>query len=139
MAETAAARESESTASFRTDLEGTRRLLKAVYGLFPIVAGLDKFANVLANWPEFLPAMVGSALPVDPQVFMYLVGVIEIVAGVIVLSRYTAYGAYVVAAWLVSIAAVQVIAGNYDIAVRDVWIAVGAIALARLYAASSRS
>lgn len=135
MSGTTARPDSESTLGFHADLGGTHRLLKAVYGLFPIVAGLDKFTNLLVTWTELLPAAIGSLLPVEPLVFMYVVGVIEIVAGLVVLSRYTEYGASLVAAWLVSIAVVQVVGGNYDIAVRDVWIAVGAIALAQLDAA----
>lgn len=135
MSGTTARSDSESTLGFRADPTGTHRLLKTVYGLFPIVAGLDKFTNVLVTWTELLPAAIGSSLPVEPFAFMYVVGVIEVVAGLIVLSRYTEYGAYLVAAWLVSIAVVQVVGGNYDIAVRDLWIAVGAIALAQLDAA----
>lgn len=122
------------TSPVRGDLEQTWRLLWAVYGLFPIVAGLDKFTNLLADWTDFLPSVIGGAIPVSPQVFMYLVGIVEIVAGIVVLWR-TEYGAYLVAAWLTAIAVVQIIGGNFDIAVRDLWIAVGAIALAQLTAA----
>ena len=121
------------------NLTQTHRLLKIVYGLFPIVAGLDKFANAMATWTAFLPAAIESMLPVEPAVFMVLVGVIEIAAGLVVLSKYTEYGAYLVAAWLVAIAATQIAGGNYDIAVRDLWIAVGAIALAQLSAARDSS
>lgn len=120
---------------FRGNLAQTRRLLKVVYGAVPIVAGLDKFANVLVTWTDYLPAAFGGVLPLDPVSFMYVVGVIEIVAGVIVLTRYTERGAYLVAVWLVAIAGTQVVAGNYDIAVRDLVMSVGAVALAQLTAA----
>lgn len=133
MAETAT-ESGARTSTVRGDLGQTWRLLWVVYGVFPIVAGIDKFTNLLADWTDFLPSVIGGALPVSPQVFMYLVGVIEIVAGIIVLWR-TEYGAYLVAAWLTAIAVVQIIGGNFDIAVRDLWIAVGAIALAQLTAA----
>lgn len=133
MAETATDADT-SKSTVRGDLGQTWRLLWVVYGLFPIVAGLDKFTNLLADWTDFLPSVIGGALPVSPQGFMYLVGLIEIVAGIIVLWR-TEYGAYLVAIWLTAIAVVQIISGNFDIAVRDLWIAVGAIALAQLTAA----
>lgn len=132
MSETTTRSDTTLAGSVRSNLTQTHRLLKLVYGLFPIVAGLDKFANVVTTWTALLPAAVENALPVEPIVFMAIVGVIEIVAGLVVLSRYTEFGAYLVAAWLVTIAATQIAGGNYDIAVRDLWIAVGAIALAQL-------
>lgn len=133
MAETAT-ESGTGTSTVRGNLEQTYRLLWVVYGLFPIIAGLDKFTNLLAEWTDFLPSVISRVLPVSPQVFMYLVGIVEIIAGIIVLWR-TEYGAYLVAAWLTAIAIVQIIGGNFDIAVRDLWIAVGAIALAQLTAA----
>lgn len=135
MAETPTQNERIESVGFRDNTQRTQQLLRIVYGLFPIVAGFDKFANVLAEWTTFLPPVLGELLPVAPQTFMYAVGVIEIAAGLLVLWR-SEYGAYVVAAWLVGIAVVQVIAGNYDIAVRDLWIAVGAVALALLSTAT---
>lgn len=132
MAETA--REPGAATSSTETVAQTRQLLWIVYGVFPIVAGLDKFTNLLADWTEFLPEVIVGLLPVDPQVFMYAVGAVEVVAGLLVLWR-SEYGGYVVAAWLAGIAVTQVIGGNYDVAVRDLWIAVGALALARLSAA----
>lgn len=137
MGETSGRTETVAT-GLRGNVERTRELLRLVYGLFPIAAGADKFTNVLADWTAFLPVAVVDLLPVEPQLFMYVVGVIEIVAGFVVLWR-TEYGAYLVAAWLTAIAVTQVIGGNYDIAVRDLWIAVGAVALAQLAAAESAS
>lgn len=135
MAETQTSTSESAVSRYRGDLTVTRQLLVVVYGLVPIVAGLDKFANVLADWPSYLPEAIATALPVEPQVFVYAVGVIEIVAGIVVLVGFVEYGAYLVAAWLVAIAGTQVLAGNYDIAVRDVVMAVGAVALAQLEAA----
>lgn len=135
MSETSTRTDSTRVASFRGNLGQTRILLKIVYGVVPIVAGLDKFAGVLTTWTDYLPAVIANVLPVEPMLFMYVVGVIEIVAGVLLLTRYTEQGAYVVAAWLVAVAATQVLAGNYDIAVRDLVMAVGAVALAQLTAA----
>lgn len=132
MSETTAQSDPSAVARFRGNLEQTHLLLKLTYGLVPIVAGLDKFTNLLASWSEFLPAAIAGVLPVEPMVFMYVVGVVEIVAGVLVLTRYTEYAAYVVAGWLVAVALTQVGGGNYTIAVRDVVMAVGAVALAQL-------
>lgn len=125
--------------AFRGNLERTRLLLQIVYGVVPIVAGLDKFTNLLVTWTDYLPTAAASALPVEPRLFMYVVGVIEIAAGLVVLSRYVEYGAYVVAGWLALIAIAMLVGGNYDIAVRDVVMAVGAIALAQLVAAEKAS
>lgn len=135
MSETTAQAESTTVAGYRGNVDATRRLLKVVYGLVPIVAGADKFTNLLTTWTELLPAAIAGALPVEPTVIMYVVGVVEIVAGVVVLSRYTEEGAYLVAAWLAAVAVTQVVGGNYDVAVRDLVMAVGAVALAQLEAA----
>jgi len=129
------ATETATDTGFRGDLDQTRLLLRVVYGLVPIVAGVDKFTNVLATWTDYVPAAVAGALPMEAQVFMYLVGLVEIVAGLVVLSRYTEYGAYLVAGWLTAVAVVLVVGGNFDVAVRDLVMAVGAVALAQLVAA----
>lgn len=129
--------QSTTESTFRGDPDRTRLLLRIVYGLVPIIAGIDKFTNLLTTWTDYLPSAIVAVLPVEAQVFMYVVGMIEIIAGVVVLSRYTEYGAYLVAIWLTVIAITQLIGGNYDIAVRDLVMAVGAIALAQLDAATN--
>ena len=134
MAEQTTETRTATRTGFRGNLEGTRLLLRVTYGLVPIVAGLDKFANALADWSAYLPAVMAGALPVEPQLFMYVVGAIEVVAGLVVLSRYTEYGAYLVAGWLTALAVVLAVGGNYDVAVRDLVMAVGALALAQLVA-----
>jgi uncharacterized membrane protein YphA (DoxX/SURF4 family) len=107
--------------------------LRLAYGLVPIVAGLDKFTNLLARWTDYLSPFATRVLPVAPSTFMHVVGVIEIIAGIIVLTRYTRYGAYIVAAWLILIALNLLVTGHYfDVAVRDVVLAIGAFVLARL-------
>lgn len=110
-------------------LQRTRTMLTLTYGLVPIVAGLDKFANLLTNWADYLSPLVAGMLPVAPTTFMGLVGVIEIVAGIAVFVR-TREAAYVVAAWLTLIALNLLVAGQFDVAVRDVVMAIGAVALA---------
>lgn len=108
-------------------------VLRIGLGVGPILAGLDKFSNLLANWEMYLSPLVPSLLHIEAGTFMRLVGVIEIAAGVLVLTRYTRYAAYVVMLWLIGIALNLVSQGAYfDIAVRDLEIALGAYALARL-------
>jgi uncharacterized membrane protein YphA (DoxX/SURF4 family) len=104
-------------------------LLKWTYGLVPIVAGADKFTNLLTDWDKYVAPVVADILPFTPQVFMYIVGVIEIVAGVLVLIK-PKTGSLVVSLWLVGIAVNLLLTGQYfDIAVRDIVMAIGAFSL----------
>lgn len=108
------------------------QLLHVAFVIAPLVAGIDKFFHVLTNWDKYLAPQVASALPISAHAFMSVVGVIEIVAAVIVLVR-PRVGAYVVAAWLVGIIANLILTGGYlDVALRDVGLFLGALALARL-------
>jgi len=106
--------------------------LKLTFGIVPIVAGLDKFTNILTNWPDYLGASFKSMLPMDAGTFMKVVGIIEIIAGIIVLLR-TLVGAYVVMAWLICIALQLILFTHYyDVAVRDPVMAISAFTLAQL-------
>lgn len=109
-----------------------QQILKYTYGLVPIVAGADKFTNLLTHWEDYLAPSITKMLPFSASTFMSIVGVIEIVAGVLVLIR-PRIGAYVVMAWLIAIA-LQLIIGQhyYDVAVRDLVMAIGAFSLAKL-------
>jgi uncharacterized membrane protein YphA (DoxX/SURF4 family) len=107
--------------------------LRIVFGVIPIVAGLDKFTNLLVDWSKYLAPFIAHMVPA--RGFMMAVGVIEIVAGLFVLfSPWTKIFATIVGLWLLGIALDLVIAGFYDIAVRDVAMAVSAFCLARLTA-----
>ena len=107
-------------------------LLRFTFGLVPIVAGLDKFTDLLTNWDMYLHPGIASMLPFSAHTFMQIVGVIEIIAGILVLAR-PAIGGYVVSAWLVCIALTLIASGKYlDVAVRDLVMAIGALSLARL-------
>jgi uncharacterized membrane protein HdeD (DUF308 family) len=106
-------------------------ILLFTYGLVPIIAGLDKFVHLLADWEIYLSPAALSIIPFEGHTFMILVGVIEIVAGIIVFVK-PKIGAYVVMGWLVAIAINLVLARYYDIAVRDLSMAVGALTLAKL-------
>src|SRR5262249_6381257 len=109
--------------------------LRVLFGFVPIAAGLDKFFNFLTNWEAYLNPLTTKVIPVSPATFMHLVGVIEIIAGVVVLSRLTKIGAYVVTAWLAAIALNLLTMGKFlDIAVRDLGLAVAAFSLAQLTA-----
>lgn len=106
--------------------------LRVTYGIVPLLAGLDKFFNILADWPTYLPSFAAELLPVSPSAFMMLVGVIEIIAGLAVLTTLTRLGAYIVMGWLACIAMTVIAAGYYDIAVRDLVMAVGAYTLGQV-------
>jgi len=110
--------------------------LRIALGLGPILAGLDKYFNKLADWQMYLSPVATKVVPVTPATFMHIVGIIEIIAGIIVLTRWTKFGAYLVMAWLLAIAINLVTTGMfYDLAVRDIEIAVGAFALTQITAA----
>ena len=110
-----------------------RSVLKIGLGVGPLVAGIDKFFNKLADWGMYLSPLATKVVPVSVPTFMHVVGVVEIIAGVIVLSRWTRLGSYIVMLWLLGIAVNLLTLGMfYDLAVRDVEIAIGAFALAQL-------
>ena len=106
--------------------------LRTTFVVAPILFGLDKFANLLTDWPRYLAPWINDIVPGTAQQAMYAVGVVEIVAGlaVAVLPR---YGALLVAAWLVGIIVnLLTIPGFYDIALRDFGLLVAALAMSRL-------
>jgi len=113
--------------------------LRLALGLMPITAGIDKYFSNLADWGMYLSPYATKVVPVSTAIFMHLVGVVEIIAGIIVLSRWTKIGSYIVMVWLVTIAANLMTTGMfYDIAVRDLEIAVAAFTLAQLTAGTRR-
>jgi hypothetical protein len=107
-------------------------LLKVTFGIVPIVAGFDKFTNLLTNWEKYIHPGIESLLPFSPHIFMMITGVIEMAAGIMVLIK-PAIGGLVVAAWLTLIALTLLAGGNFlDVAVRDLMMAIGAFSLARI-------
>jgi uncharacterized membrane protein YphA (DoxX/SURF4 family) len=109
------------------------RTLRLLFGVVPIVAGLDKFTNLLVYWPKYVAPALARVLPMSSHTFMLAVGVIEIVAGLaVLLSPWPRTFGYVVAAWLTGIAINLIAAGYFDIAVRDLVMAVTAVSFARL-------
>jgi uncharacterized membrane protein YphA (DoxX/SURF4 family) len=107
--------------------------LRIALGAAPFLAGLDKFFNLLTNWTMYLNPLALRVVPVAPGTFMRAVGVVEMIVGIAILTRWTRLGAYVAAAWLVGIALNLITMGAFfDVAVRDLLIAVAAFSLARL-------
>lgn len=107
-------------------------ILKITFSVVPVVAGLDKFTDVLVNWDMYLHPGIASMLPFSVHTFMQIVGVIEIIAGFLVFAK-PAVGGWVVMAWLICIALTLIASGHYlDVAVRDLVMSVGAMSLARL-------
>jgi uncharacterized membrane protein YphA (DoxX/SURF4 family) len=114
-------------------VESARQALRVAFGVVPFLAGLDKFFNLLADWPRYLSPAAEAILPVTGQTFMYFAGVVEMVVGLAILTRWTVIGSYVAAAWLVAIAVNLVASGTFlDVAVRDLVMATAAYTLARL-------
>ena len=108
------------------------QILHLGFTVAPIVAGLDKFFNLLVNWEQYLPAFVKNMTGGHGHELMLAVGVIEIVAGLGVWFKPRLF-AYVVAAWLLLIIAnLLMIPGYFDVALRDFGLSLGALALARL-------
>src|SRR5918994_6870268 len=110
-------------------------LLRLGFAVAPILFGLDKFLDVLVDWPKYLAPWIDDIAPGSAQDFMYVVGGVEILAGLAVALK-PRYGAYLVAAWLGGIiVSLLSHSGYYDIALRDFGLLIGALALARLAAA----
>ena len=107
--------------------------LRVAFGFGPLIAGADKFTNVLVNWEKYLSPVAQRMLPVDAMTFMRGVGVIEIIVGLAILFGATRVFGYIAMLWLFAIAANLISSGAYyDIAVRDILLGIGAYSLARV-------
>ena len=107
-------------------------LLRYTFVVVPIVAGADKFTNLLTDWQQYVKPSIGNVLPVSASVFMMIVGVIEILAGIIVLKK-AEIGGYIVAGWLTVIAITLLLSFNFvDVAVRDLVMAIAALSMAKI-------
>jgi uncharacterized membrane protein YphA (DoxX/SURF4 family) len=115
-----------------TQAEKVISLLRWTYGLVPIVAGADKFMHLLTDWDKYLAPSIANILPMQPHTFMSIVGIIEIIAGVLVLIK-PKIGSLIVGLWLIGIAINLLLTGQYyDVAVRDTVMAIGAFSLCML-------
>jgi uncharacterized membrane protein YphA (DoxX/SURF4 family) len=109
--------------------------LRIGIGLAAFLAGLDKFFNILTNWSMYLSPLTARLLPVGENAFMHLVGIVEMIVGLAILTRWTRIGAYVASVWLLLIAINLVSSGGFfDLAVRDVVISIAAYVLAQMTA-----
>ena len=114
-------------------LQTIQTISKYALGLMAFLAGLDKFLNLLTNWEQYVSPLAQRMLPSSPTSLMHVVGVIEMVVGLAILTKATRLGAYVASAWLVCIALALLTTGHFfDVAVRDLELAVAAFVLARL-------
>jgi uncharacterized membrane protein YphA (DoxX/SURF4 family) len=108
------------------------QILRFGFTVAPILAGLDKFFHLLVNWDQYLPPIVNNLTGGHGHQLMLVVGVIEVVAGIGVFFKPRIF-AYVVAAWmLVIILNLLAIPGYFDVALRDLGLMLGALALGRL-------
>jgi uncharacterized membrane protein YphA (DoxX/SURF4 family) len=127
-----------SAAAQRTADQQAFLLLRTVFTIAPIAFGLDKFFNLLTDWEAYLAPWINDLVPGNAHTAMLIVGVVEIVAGIVVAVR-PQFGGYLVAAWLGGIIVNLVTLGDYyDIALRDFGLLVGALALARLATSRAR-
>lgn len=118
---------------FDSRLEQAWWALRIGLGVGPFLAGLDKYFNLLANWPGYISPLALKILPFSATTFMHIVGVIEMIVGLTILTKWTRLGSYVATVWLLAIAINLVSMGMFfDVAVRDVEIALAAFVLARL-------
>jgi uncharacterized membrane protein YphA (DoxX/SURF4 family) len=107
--------------------------LRVALGVVPIVAGLDKFTNLLADWEGYLSPLARAVLPMSGSTFMHLAGIVEVVVGAGILLGYARVFGWIAMGWLLAIALNLVSTGHFlDVAARDVVMAASAFALARL-------
>ena len=118
---------------FDSRLDHSWWVLRIGLGVGPFLAGLDKYFNLLTNWTGYISPLALKILPLSGQTFMHVVGVIEMIVGLAILTKWTRVGSYVASAWLLAIAINLVSTGMFfDVAVRDVEMALAAFVLARM-------
>jgi hypothetical protein len=108
------------------------RILHGGFIALPIVAGLDKFFHILVNWDMYLAPVISRISPIPGHTLMMVIGIVEIIAGILVAVK-PRIGAFVVAAWLWGIIVdLLLVSSYYDVALRDFGLSLGALALGRL-------
>jgi|SRR5579872_3011238 len=121
------------TKGFDSRLDRAWWALRIGLGVGPFLAGLDKYFNLLTDWTMYTSPLVLKVLPFSGRTFMHIVGVIEMIVGLAILTKWTRLGSYVASAWLVAIAINLVSTGMFlDVAVRDLEMALAAFVLARM-------
>lgn len=113
-------------------VNSVRKILYWTFGLLPIITGIDKYLHLLTDWEKYIKPFE-EMIPISLHTFMMIVGIVEIIAGIIVFII-PRVGAYIVAIWLVGIVIVLVAGMNYyDVAARDLVMAISAFCLGELY------
>jgi uncharacterized membrane protein YphA (DoxX/SURF4 family) len=121
-----------ATSAWRDPRYQAFAIMRLAFTVAPIAFGIDKYFNVLVHWPKYLAPWINNIAPGSGQDFMYFVGAVEILAGIVVAIK-PRYGAYLVAGWLAGIVInLLSYSGFYDIALRDFGLMLGALTLARL-------
>lgn len=121
-----------TTLTNNLEINKLQTILKYTFTLMPIAAGADKFLNILVQWDTYLAPSLLEMLPFSGTTFMMIVGVIEIIAGILVFTK-TQLGAYIVSIWLLLIALSLIFTWHHpDVAVRDIVMAISAYVLAKL-------
>ncbi|WP_426477531.1 hypothetical protein ACP3T3_20270 [Chryseobacterium sp. CBSDS_008] len=120
------------TTQFKQNVQPVFNVLKFTFTIVPVVAGLDKFANILCDWAQYINPSILGILPFSGTIFMMIVGVIEIIAGILVFVK-PKVGGLIVSAWLTLIALTLLAGWNFaDVAVRDLVMAISVFSMARL-------
>lgn len=108
-------------------------VLKISYGCAALIIGADKFFNYAVNWSKYLSPLISNALPISIPHIMYTIGVVEILVGLLILSKYTKLGASILSLWfLIIIANLLSMRMYYDIMARDLLLAIAAWSLAEI-------
>ena len=114
------------------------QLMRTTFGLLSLITGMDAFLNLLANWGLYISPFVRSILPFSGDLFMIIVGFVEILIGIFFFSQFTILAAYFFSAWLILISFNLVLAGFYDIAVLDVVLSISVFCYAQLVKLGSK-
>ncbi len=119
--------------NFESKMNSAWWALRIGLGAAAFLAGIDKFFNLLTQWTMYLSPVMSKMLPVSDAAFMHIIGIIEMAVGLAILTRWTRTGSYVAMVWLVAIALNLITTGRFfDVAVRDLEMAIAAFTLARL-------
>ncbi|WP_343558906.1 hypothetical protein [Sphingobacterium sp.] len=120
------------TAQLKQNVQPIFNTLKFTFTIVPVVAGLDKFTNILCDWAQYINPSITGILPFSGTTFMMIIGVIEIIAGILVFVN-PKVGGLIVSAWLTLIALTLLAGWNFvDVAVRDLVMAITAFSMTRL-------
>ena len=113
-------------------LQTPAQAMRLAIGLMATLAGIDKFFNILTDWGSYVSPLAVQLLPFSTDVFMSIVGVVEVAVGISILTALPVVGAYVASLWLLLVAVNLTLGGYFDVAVRDVVLSIASFTLARL-------